>query len=380
MHHGEQIQKLLTENQLSIRAFFKLMDGEFSSLTSVYKLLKSDNVSKARLFYICHLFGKPPAYFGLSPEAFKPQVQGSQTIVPSINQRLVSYNFRKNEKKAYEEFVEQYFAQIERFALTTKHSIKIMEYIPRVELNELKKNIGNFHKRNAFYFEKLEAYLEKVKRNKTPFLYSRLAQLSIHIKQERLSFSEKVDHIVRAISLQDFIHFTNCYQKFPDFFQLYVIQNPARLYSFYLFDEKVICNEYLRFDKSGIPSCDNLWINMRSGTPGGDGDQIIDLQLDDFNALTDDLYEQKQITEDHFVQGIFRVSRDLKMQLEKMSIKLGENEALMKVPDQLGEKAHKLRKEINGSISKKIEYLQSQVKNKNQFSVLIEKHQRIYQT
>lgn len=380
MHHGEQIQKLLAENQLSIRAFFKAMEGEFSSLTSVYKLLKSDTISKARLFYICHLFGKSPEYFGLSPDAFKPLTQERPTIVPSINKRLVSYNFRKNEKKAYEEFVEQYFEQIERFALTTEHSIRVMEYIPRVELNELKKNIGNFHKRNASYFKKLETHLERLKTNKIPFLYSRLAQLSIHIKQVKLSFSEKVDHIVRAMSLQDFIHFTNCYQKFPDFFQLYVIQNPARLYSFYLFDEKVICNEYLRFDKSGIPSCDNLWINMRSGSSEGDGDQIIDLQLDDFNALTNDFYEQKQITEDHFIQGIFRVSRELKIQLEKMALELGENEALMKVPDQLGEKAHKLRKEINGSLSKKIEYLQSQVKNKNQFSALIEKYQGIYQT
>ncbi len=95
-------------------------------------------------------------------------------------------------------------------------------------------------------------------------------------------------HIAKAIELmptEEFEHTLNCFHKFPEFFALFVLGNPRRLYSFWLIDETCTITEYVRITPNGYPIIDRLFVEKKIFN-NDIADELGKLNHDEFEKLT----------------------------------------------------------------------------------------------
>jgi hypothetical protein len=263
VHHGKLLRQLLELHQLDVPSFFELLKDEISSISTVYKLLESEEISKARLCLFCAMFNVGPAYFHKPDDYFDPVAAPANKA--SSSDRLVLYNYIGERKSNYVEFVDAYFQAFANHILTAQRSIYILDYLASKSGVRLEDPIGYFHQANSAYFQKLQAHLS----SGSPRIdYRRVCQLPIGITidydgitDEETLFQRKIEVVIESLFEETFEHFCYCYKYCNGHFKLYVVQHPVRLYSYYIADENCILSEYLRFDIKGLPVPDILFIN-----------------------------------------------------------------------------------------------------------------------
>jgi|GEM_PF-2699596 len=329
--HGQLLKQLLKERNIDIPEFFEILKDEISSLSTVYKLLDSEIISKARLCLICTLFGVSPTYFGKPADYFEPI---ANPLASQQDKRLVIYNYIKESKGNYNAFVDEYFEAFTKNALQAKENLYILDYLASKYGLKLRDNIAYFHVENKKYFETLQQYIQMQadEDNNIKFDYRRICQLPLHAFSApgEVSFERKVEFVVESLFEETFEHICWCYMNLGDQFKFYVVQNPIRLYSYYIFDKEAIISEYLRFDMYGAPIPDILFID-RLNEPMRDktADKLIDNYLEEFDKMQQEtvLSKQKFIPKRSFffctASRLARIQEkivDKKQELEKIRV------------------------------------------------------------
>lgn len=305
-HHGHALKQLLDLHKMEVAEFAQLMRDEISSLSTVYKLLESETISKARLCLICTLFNESPTWFGLPEDYFKPVVAPKQ----QEQKRLVIHNYTKERDVKYDAFVRDYFKTFDEYMLRATKSIFVLDYIASKIGLSLKNNIGNYNGYNAAYFRKLEDHIQTQIAATGVFEYVRVLQLPLKAfsHEDSVTLHEKVKFIVEALFKETFEHLWYAFHVFERHFKLYVIQNPVRLFSYYIADESYILSEYLRFDKYGTPIPDILFADSVN-EPGGEAiaKPLIEAHVTDIRHLM----QEKQLLQDQASAARKRISMEV---------------------------------------------------------------------
>lgn len=325
-HHGQLLKQLLKERNIEVPEFFELLKEEISSLSTVYKLLDSDTIGKARLCLICTLFGVSPTYFGKPADYFDPlpNAVGNQQ-----NKRLVIYNYIKERKGNYSSFANEYFGAFVECIKKTAHSLYVLDYLANKYGLKLKDNIAYFHVQNKAYFETLQQHIDRRRdeHNKIQFDYRRICQLPLYAfpEGEEIAFERKVEFVVESLFEETFEHFCWCYKNIgEEQFKLYVVQNPIRLYSYYIFDKQALVSEYLRFDMYGASIPDVLFVDRADEyTKDKTAQKLIDNYAEEFEKMEQEtvLSKQKIIPKKTF---FFSIAGRLARIQEKINVKMEE--------------------------------------------------------
>ncbi|HMN89675.1 MAG TPA: hypothetical protein PKE68_06615 [Saprospiraceae bacterium] len=321
VHHGKLLRQLLEHHQLDVPSFFELLKDEISSISTVYKLLESEEISKARLCLFCAMFNVGPAYFHKPDNYFDPVAALANKA--NSSDRLVLYNYIGERKSNYVEFVDAYFQAFTNHMLTAQRSIYVLDYLASKSGVRLQDPIGYFHQANSTYFQKLQAHLTS---GSYPIDYRRVCQLPIGtiidqdgITDEETLFQRKIEVVIESLFEETFEHFCYCYKYCNDHFKLYVVQHPIRLYSYYIADENCILSKYFRFDIKGLPVPDILFIN-KIGYPRQDSSAkfLIENYTQELRKLWEESTRlgRKQVTKDLFYLCTLKRAKAIELELQ----------------------------------------------------------------
>ncbi len=306
-HHGHALKQLLDLHKMEVAELAQLLRDEISSLSTVYKLLESETISKARLCLICALFNESPTWFGLPEDYFNPVVAPKKQ---QEQKRLVIHNYTKERDLKYDVFVREYFKTFDEYMLRATKSIFVLDYIASKIGLSLKDNIGSYNDYNAAFFRKLEDHIQKQIAATNTFEYVRVFQLPLKAfsHEDSVTLHEKVKFIVEALFKETFEHLWYAFHIFEKHFKVYVIQNPVRLFSYYIADESYILSEYLRFDKYGTPIPDILFADSVN-EPGGEAiaKPLIEAHITDIRHLI----QEKQLLQDQASAARKRISMEV---------------------------------------------------------------------
>jgi len=301
VHHGELLREQLQQQNIDIPEFYRdhLKDEEFNSITSLYNLFKKKQFSKARIALLCQILNLSPVDFGKPANYIKP-------ISSSRSGRLVTFNLMryKHEKDAYERFLkEEFYPFLEKRIARARHSLKVLNYFTKRRVSEVQRKYQPYPKFRKLYFRRMENHFAERLRENPHFRYKRLIQLPVNETPGK-DFEGRVIAIVEDLFHESFEHFLHCFHRLGDNFEVYVVQMPVRLFSFFIMDDQSLITQYYRIDKRGVAIPDMLFYNE-----GYEAKKLVEIHLQDFNRLTEEnpILGQRRITYDILRRTVFNL-------------------------------------------------------------------------
>lgn len=272
MSHGLLFRNYLQSRGISDEAYYEVMRKVGLARNTAQSFLLPDT-AEIRVPNICllhTLFGVEPERFGLPPDIFSTRYSLKEAEVHC-------FNFGKGGISNYKPFIENFFNSINEHLLSVRERLYVCDYIAKIRGLALKEHNGFYRAKSTQYFENLEKIIPA--RN---IQYWRIAQMPLDYERQLSEWKAVLEqyapsHPIPSNPLEDAVafllegmfpetigHFYRCLRDFPGNCQFYVILQPFRLHTFYLADRTVSLTEYHRYDKSGIPVPDTLFINKCS--------------------------------------------------------------------------------------------------------------------
>lgn len=310
--HGELLNQLLEREGVSVAEFYTWLEDEVSSITTIYNMIKSDKITKARICLTCQLFDISPTYFGLPEDAFAPKRSTSKD-----DGQLIQYNYYEEPASDYRIFVDDIFNSFFKTLALAEKSLYVMDYTERRRGISGSK-YGNYHERNAQFFTQVE---EKLQKNPA-FNYIRILQAPYHPVHfgTGFSFEQELEKMIGLLFEETFRHICHCFRNYENQFLLMLIP-PVRIFSYYIFDEETVISEYLRFDRHGIPAPNLLFNNKKAKNDlRSINNRLIQHYTDEINYYVKESEKPVSFKIDKFafIKGTIQHGRTLKNELTKL--------------------------------------------------------------
>jgi len=302
--HGQLLSDYLKDHGIKPGEYYAIMEnaGLSHNTARAFVTTETKEIKSPNLCLICSLFGLSPADFGLPPDYFKSAHSFSEG-------ELCSYNFRKEGDSNYRPFIENFFEKINKHLLSASQRLYVCDYFPKTRGLALKEHVTFYRQESKKYFLNLEKIIAE-----RGIQYKRIAQLSLG---SQATFDEAVEIIIEEMFPEIFGHFCRCLKHFPKQCEFYVVLQPFRLHTYYLVDDHVSLTEYHRYDKSGIPMPDTLFVNKCDpGNPQSVGAVYFDSCFDEFERIIKTpTNSQYRLTDAMLFQSTFEMNRRLKAQM-----------------------------------------------------------------
>ncbi len=352
---GTRFHEFLQEHNISDEQFHTIMKKMGLSRNTAQSFI-SKEMNDMRAPNICllqNLFGVPPSMFDLEDDFFNSEYSYNEG-------ELYCFNYKKEESDTYRPFVENFFRAVNKYLLSAQKRLCVSDYFVKNQGLVTKEHLSFYKEKSRIYFERLE---HKISEN-PKFEYKRIVQLPLHFDPR----ADPARFVVEGMLPEAFGHFARCLQQFPDQCSFYIITKPFRLYTYYLVDDNVTLTEYHRFDRSGIPMPDTLFVNIRNPfkkeSIGGtyfescfdEFERIINNQNNAEARLTHHLMKQKTYEAIHELQhDIEKKKREIESNQQKIEgierRNLTDNvliiNELLKIGHQLDTEKEQLIKQIN---------------------------------
>lgn len=305
--HGQLLSDALKERGIKLGEYYAIMEnaGLSHNTARAFVTTETKEIKSPNLCLICSLFGLSPADFGLPPDYFKSNYSFSEG-------ELCSYNFRKEGDSNYRPFIENFFEKINKYLLSARQRLYVCDYFPKTRGLALKEHVTFYRQESKKYFLNLEKILAEQN-----VQYKRIAQLSLG---SQATFEEAVKIIIEEMFPEIFGHFCRCLKHFQHQCEFYVVLQPFRLHTYYLVDDHVSLTEYHRYDKSGIPMPDTLFVNKCDpGNPQSVGAVYFDSCFDEFERIIKTpTNSQHRLTDAILFQNTVELNRELESQLKQV--------------------------------------------------------------
>lgn len=257
------------------KAKAKCSAGKANGLTQLSKT----RFSGEEICLLCTLFGFSPTAFGWPENAFlpEPSVAGSGHPQDTVfsNESAVSGG------KDQSDYIQQFFEAINRFLLQTERSLFVCDYIAARQGIKQKAPLEQYFEQDRLYFSQIEKRLAGQQ-----FQYHRIIQLPLGSAVRNLN--EALELVAEELLPDTFAHLCRCLRDHPELCHFYVVIHPFRLYTYYVVDQQTILTEYPRFDKSGVPVPDLLFVNHSSpDNPEAIGSRYIRSCLLEFRRMAE---------------------------------------------------------------------------------------------
>ncbi len=258
------------------KMYYSIMRDAGYSPNTYKKFIDPKEVNRIQKHHLClisSLFGCTPQLFGYERNYFKSGFSKKEDT------ELYCYHELKEEDKDYKPFVINFFNVVNTYLLNVEKRLYISDYFVKVRGIEQKDGSDYFHARDQEYFLNQEKRLEE-----TRFTYKRIAQ--IPLESDIHTFEAATEFVLEEMFPDTFGHICRCIKKHPDLFEFYILMKPYRLNTFYMVDDKVVLTEYLRFDRSGTPIPDTLFVNKANPDHKEEvGSMYFDSCLYEFNKM-----------------------------------------------------------------------------------------------
>lgn len=252
--HGQLIKFLLDKYDIPVEDFAKhYLD---KSRAVAYNFLKKDAFNREEIALMCALFNLSPTYFGEPADLFATPFNTSYHSNDEDIQCAI-YSAREDRWKDYGYFLSEYFSMLNKAIGQAKKSLFLHDYLGKVKDSE---HTPLFEKEMNVYFQEIESHLERNRGLK----YKRILALPAHEYRPDLNFDQILERIISLLFPRAYAHIVRCFLKFPNQFELYISDVPARPYSFGVIDSTTALTEYDRYDRFGVPKSDILFIESKN--------------------------------------------------------------------------------------------------------------------
>jgi hypothetical protein len=270
MTHGSLFKQYLQSKDISDEAYYEAMRkmGLARNTAQSFILPSTEEIRTPNICMLQALFGVPPEHFGLPADIFR-------TTYSPKPAEVYCFTFRKEGDNNYRPFVENFFRSVNEHLLSAQERLYVCDYIAKIQGLALKEHVKFYTEQSLIYFEALERILAERKIN-----YWRIAQMPLDYERQsqergavfqKFAASPSFDQTPLEEAAEFWFegmfsgtvgHLYRCMLRHPNQCQFYILLKPFRLHTFYLVDHKVCLTEYHRYDKTGIPVPDTLFVNQ----------------------------------------------------------------------------------------------------------------------